>query len=126
MKQALGVRSLYVAYYIWDDLKDSRSSDPDNWSLAYYIQISGLSFLRFLCVLVFPKKGKCIDTQNHNQQRSDWLAARQERNDIISLKKTPDEKLDTFLDIYKETAKRTKRHKCYNREMKCALFLIYL
>ncbi len=24
----------YVAYFIWDDLKDSRSSNPDNWSLA--------------------------------------------------------------------------------------------
>ncbi len=29
-----GACSLYVAYNIWDDLKDSRSSNPDNWSLA--------------------------------------------------------------------------------------------
>ncbi len=33
-KLSSGGRSSYVAYYIWDDLKDSRSSNPDNWSLA--------------------------------------------------------------------------------------------
>ncbi len=38
---------------------------------------------------------------------SDWLAARQQRNDIISLKHTRDEKVYTFLDLYKEIAKRT-------------------
>jgi len=42
-------------------------------------------------VLVFPEKGRCIDTRDHDQQCSDWLAARQHRNDIISLKKTPEE-----------------------------------
>ncbi len=93
-------RSSYVAYYIWDDLKDARSSNPDNWSLAnlvlqrnlcirlkLIIKISGLSCLRLLWVLVFPEKGRCIDTRNHDQQCSDWLAAIQQRNDIISLKK---------------------------------------
>ncbi len=30
-------------------------------------------------------------------------------------KKAPDEKLDTFLNFYKETAKRTKLHTCYDR-----------
>ncbi len=63
-------------------------------------------------VLVFPEKGRCINTRNHDQQCNDWLAARQQRNDIISLKKTPDEKLDTFLNLYKEKAKWTKLHKC--------------
>ncbi len=58
---------------------------------------------------------KCIDTRNQDQQCSDWLAARQQRNDIISLNKTPDGKVDKFLDFYKEKAKRIKLHKCYNR-----------
>ncbi len=48
---------------------------------------------------MFPKKGRCIDTRNHDQQCSDWLTARQQHNDI-SLKKTSDEKLDKFLDLY--------------------------
>ncbi len=48
---------------------------------------------------MFPEKGRCIDTQNHDQQCSDWLAARQQCNDIISLKKTPDEKLQKILDL---------------------------
>ncbi len=34
---------------------------------------------------MFPEKGRCIDTRDHDQQCSDWLAARQQRNDIISL-----------------------------------------
>ncbi len=62
-----------------------------------------------------PEKGsRCIDTRDHDQQRSDWLAARQEE-------KTPDEKLDIFLDLYKETAKRTKLHKCV-----CVYIYIYI
>ncbi len=62
-------------------------------------------------VLVLPEKDRCIDTRYHDQQCSDWLAARQQCNDIKSLNKTPDEKLDTFMDLYKETAKRTKLRK---------------
>ncbi len=53
----------------------------------YWIKISGLNCLRLLRVLVFPEKGKCIETRDDDQQRSDWLAERQQRNDIISLKK---------------------------------------
>ncbi len=34
---------------------------------------------------------------------------------MTPLIKAPDEKLNTFLDFYKETAKRTKLHKWYNR-----------
>ncbi len=58
---------------------------------------------------MFPKKGRCIDTRKYDQQRSDWLAARQQRNDKW-LKKTPDGKVGKFLDFYKETAKRIKLH----------------
>ncbi len=56
---------------------------------------------------MFPEKGRCINTRNHDQQCSNWLGARQQRNYFISLKKTPVKKLDKCLDLYKETAKRT-------------------
>ncbi len=51
------------------------------------ISMAGFSYL-------MVQQGLSIDTGNHDQQCSDWLAARQQRNDIISLKKSPDEKLD--------------------------------
>ncbi len=49
--------------------------------------IFGLSCLWLLRILVFPEKGRCIATRNHDQQCSNWLVARQLRNDIISLRK---------------------------------------
>ncbi len=68
------------------------------------ISMAELSYLRYLRVHGLVYKALWIDTRNHEARQR---LARQQRNDIISLKKTSDEKLDKCLDFYKETAKQT-------------------
>ncbi len=73
--------SLNISEMIW---KISRSSNPDNWPLANLVLQMNLRIrLKYLIKLSkitarsrVPRKGTdCIDTRNHDQQCSDWLAA---------------------------------------------------
>ncbi len=74
-----------------------------------------------LHVLKFSEKGRCFDTRNQDQQRSNWLAARQQCKDIISLKRHLMKNWAVLIKVQK----CVKRTKC-SRNYMCSFFQLFI